>query len=124
MFSNVKFNARVLMATPTPVELFMKDFGDVVMHQSNSFGADPRLSALREAVPGDQMVAFVRTAQTNDPAKNVAGYQSRRQDALEKLCFVMPNRAGGCHPVQHEHAAPDQHLQDDRLHAGDCRASE
>lgn len=84
MFSNVKFNARVLMSTPTPVELFMKDFGDVVMYQSASFGADPRLSELRRRF-GEHLVSFVRTAQTTDAAKNAAGYVSRRQDALEAL---------------------------------------
>lgn len=84
MFSNVKFNARVLMATPTPLELFMKDFGEVVMHQSAGFGSDPRLSDVRKRF-GEQMVAFVRTAQTNDPAKNAGQYQARRQDALEAL---------------------------------------
>ena len=84
MFSNVRFNARVLMATPTPVELFMKDFGSVAMYQSSSFGADPRLSEVRRRF-GEHLVSFVRTAQTNDPAKNAAGYQTRRQDALEAL---------------------------------------
>jgi hypothetical protein len=84
MFSNVRFNARVLMATPTPVELFMRDFGDVVMYQSSTFGTDPRLSELRRRF-GEHMVSYVRTAQTNDAAKNVTGYQTRRQDALEAL---------------------------------------
>lgn len=84
MFSNVRFNARVLMATPTPIELFMKDFGDVVMYQSASFGTDTRLSEVRRRF-GEQLVAFVRTAQTNDTVKNAAGYITRRQDALEAL---------------------------------------
>lgn len=84
MFSNVRFNARVLMATPTPIELFMRDFGDVVMYQSASFGTDTRLSEVRRRF-GEQMVSFVRTAQTNDTVKNAAGYITRRQDALEAL---------------------------------------
>lgn len=84
MFSNVKFNARVLMATPTPLALFMKDFGEVVMHQSAPFGADPRLSEIRKRF-GEHMVAFVRTAQTNKAAENAKGLQSRKQDALEAL---------------------------------------
>ena len=84
MFSNVRFNARVLMATPTPIELFMRDFGDVVMYQSASFGTDARLSEVRRRF-GEQLVSFVRTAQTNDTVKNAAGYITRRQDALEAL---------------------------------------
>lgn len=84
MFNNVKFNARVLMATPTPLELFQRDYADVVMHQSAAFGADPRLSDVRKRF-GEHMVSFVRTAQTNDPVKNAAQFKLRKQAALDAL---------------------------------------
>ncbi len=47
MFSNVRFNTRVLMATPTPASLLTKDFNEVVMYQSPSFGSNARLSRVR-----------------------------------------------------------------------------
>ena len=84
MFSNVRFNARVLMATPTPVALFMKDFGEVVMHQSTSFGSDPRLSEVRRRFK-EHIAVFVNTNTTNNAAQNAVDYVNRRTSAQEAL---------------------------------------
>ena len=84
MFSQVRFNARVLMATPTPVELFFRDLTQTVMYQSSSFGSDSRLSKLRE-VFGQHMVSYARKPVSTDPLVNKITYKERRQDALEAL---------------------------------------
>ena len=84
MFSNVRFNARVLMATPTPLELFFRDLGNVVLYQSSPFGSDSRLSKLRE-VFGQHMVSYARKPVSTDPLVNKITYKERRQDALEAL---------------------------------------
>lgn len=84
MFSQVRFNARVLMATPTPVELFLRDLSQTVMFQSSSFGSDSRLSELRR-VFGEHMVSYARKPVSTDPLVNKATYKSRRQDALDAL---------------------------------------
>ena len=84
MFSNVRFNARVLMASPTPVALFMRDFGSVAMYQSETFGTDPRLSEMRRRF-GEHIYAFVRTNNENHPVKRDGEYKLRRRAALNAL---------------------------------------
>ena len=84
MFSQVRFNARVLMSTPTPVELFMRDFGSVAMYQSETFGTDPRLSEMRRRF-GEHIYAFVRTNNENHPVKRDGEYKLRRRAALNAL---------------------------------------
>ena len=84
MFSQVRFNARVLMATPTPVELFLRDLSQTVLFQSPSFGSDSRLSELRR-VFGEHMVSYARKPVSTDPLVNKITYKARRQDALETL---------------------------------------
>lgn len=84
MFSQVRFNARVLMASPTPVALFMRDFGSVAMYQSETFGTDPRLSEMRRRF-GEHIYAFVRTNNENHPVKRDGEYKLRRRAALNAL---------------------------------------
>lgn len=84
MFSQVRFNARVLMATPTPVELFLRDLSQTVLFQSPSFGSDSRLSELRR-VFGEHMVSFARKPVSTDPLVNKITYKERRADALDAL---------------------------------------
>ncbi len=84
IFTNVKFNARVIMQTPTPASLLMKDFGEVSMYQSTQFGMDERLADLRRRF-GEHMFAFSTTAQLTSNVENAAQLVKRRQDALEAL---------------------------------------
>lgn len=84
MFSQVRFNARVLMATPTPIELFMKDFTETAMYQSRSFGANERLAALREQF-GQQIFRFARNPQTTNERVDKVLMEGRRADALKNL---------------------------------------
>ena len=84
MFSNVRFNARLLMATPTPVELFMKDFGEVVLYQSSSFGSDNRLSDIRQKM-AQHIFSYVNMDRSNNSALNLSQKTLRRQDTLEAL---------------------------------------
>jgi len=84
MFSNVKFNARVLMATPTPFQLFLKDYGDVVMYQSPIYGSNPRLSKIRKGFY-DQLKGFLKTNKSNDANININEARNRRTKARSAL---------------------------------------
>lgn len=47
IYSNLRFNTRILMKTPTPTELLRKDVRKAAMFQSLSFGSNQRLTDLR-----------------------------------------------------------------------------
>lgn len=84
MFSQVRFNARVLMASPTPVALFMRDFGSVAMYQSETFGTDPRLSEMRRRF-GEHINTFVGTERTDFTAKEKGEFELRQRAAQNAL---------------------------------------
>lgn len=84
MFSQVRFNARVLMASPTPVALFMRDFGSVAMYQSETFGTDPRLSEMRRRF-GEHIQAFVGLERPNFTAKEKGEFELRQRAAQNAL---------------------------------------
>lgn len=84
MFSQVRFNARVLMATPTPRELLAKDIGESVIFQSPSFGSSDRLSRLKKSF-GDQLLAAINWKESRDPRVNITQAKIRHAEALNVL---------------------------------------
>lgn len=48
IYTNLRFNTRILMKTPTPTELLRKDVRRAAMFQSTSFGSNQRLTDLRK----------------------------------------------------------------------------
>lgn len=47
LYYNLRFNTRILLATPTARELLTSDLSEVSLYQSASFGSNDRLTALR-----------------------------------------------------------------------------
>lgn len=84
MFSQVRFNARVLMATPTPKELLAKDIGESVIFQSPSFGSSERLSRLKKTF-GEQLLAAINWKESRDPRVNITQAKIRYAEALNVL---------------------------------------
>ncbi len=69
LYSNLRFNTRILLATPTPVSLLVQDMNSVSLYQSAEFGSDVRLTEMRErfakklgqyVVNGDPLRAGIR----------------------------------------------------------------
>jgi len=84
MFSNVKFNTRILMKTPTKWELFFRDFGETVMFQSSSFGSSNRLSELRKSY-AQHIASFVNTSTTPDTATDRVLKEGRKEQVKKAL---------------------------------------
>lgn len=84
MFSQVRFNARVLMSTPTPMEILNRDYASVAMFQSPSFGSNSRLTQLRMAF-GRKVGEYTLEKISNDKIVNANEYAKRHDEAREAI---------------------------------------
>lgn len=84
MFSNIRFNARVLMATPTSAELLAERMPSVALFQSNSFGSNNRLTDLRVNF-SNKMLEFISRNKNADVKVRAAEQLKDRQTAMENL---------------------------------------
>lgn len=64
MLSQLRFNTRILMATPTRIDTLIQDSAQVALFQSKAFGTNERLSRLRNRFQ-EKIISW----QTEDPAK-------------------------------------------------------
>lgn len=80
ILSNLRFNTRVLMATPTRVELLKQDFAAVALFQSNTFGNNHRLSELRQRF-NNKIVSWMNEG-ISDP-RILLGQHVRRTQEVE-----------------------------------------
>jgi hypothetical protein len=78
VLSNLRFNARVLMTTPTPTEYMRSLSSDLALYQSLEFGNDDALSRLRETF--DKKLS----AWMNEP-NDVFGQEKRDRDAQDAI---------------------------------------
>ncbi|QIW87281.1 virion RNA polymerase [Agrobacterium phage OLIVR1] len=91
IYSNLRFNTRILMKTPTPTELLRKDVRKAALFQSVSFGSNQRLTDLR-----NRFVAKV-SEYLVDPTDPV-GYRGRELDvaaAEVNAADVLASRVAG-----------------------------
>ncbi|MEQ1950917.1 hypothetical protein [Mesorhizobium sp. CN2-181] len=90
MLSNIRFNTRVLMVMPTPVELLKGDFAAVSRNQSAFFGNDSRLADLREQF-GRKIVDFIRESDDRVLAQSQADAATTDAiDLADEFAFHFP----------------------------------
>ncbi|ESX17870.1 hypothetical protein X766_15830 [Mesorhizobium sp. LSJC255A00] len=71
ILSNLRFNTRVLMATPGRVEILKKDFATTALYQSAYFGSNDRLRAIRQRL-NQKVVAWMK-----EGGQDLAGHHQR-----------------------------------------------
>lgn len=71
LFSNLRFNTRILMKTPTPIELIRRDMRKTAIFQSEAFGSNPRLTEIRNAYVNKLSQYIIDPTETNSRGREL-----------------------------------------------------
>lgn len=85
IYSNLRFNTRVLMKTPTPTEVLRKDVRKTALFQSASFGSNNRLTNLRNSFSA-KVLGYLNAPFEGSKARNLTPDQIKAQ-VREELQF-------------------------------------
>lgn len=84
IFSNLRFNTRVLLKTPTPTELLRADMRKTAVYQSDVYGADSRLTMIRNMFVSKMAQYITDPLEMNQPGRQLDQSIAATQ-TLEKL---------------------------------------
>lgn len=104
LLSNLRFNTRILIKTPTPLELMKKDMRKVMLYQSASFGSDERMAAVRNRFArkiNDYLIDPVRTTILNIEVKAAEAQAADQLNAFVAGIFGMDRQSASTFQMIH-----------------------